>query len=136
MVKRVVALILSIVGMLGYSRTVSGEPSADTKLWGAISASAWKNVPVTQGRVATENDVQQGRAVFYVATGSTPIIMELPVAAILKEDNNSKGIPVIVIQAEQIGEQETVGYRLVAGGNGVCTLRELELLDAPDDRFN
>jgi len=43
---------------------------------------------------------------------------------------------VIVIQAEVGDDGEVfIGARPIAGGNMVCTLREVELVAEPDERF-
>ena len=106
-------------------------------LWGAVDVSNWKELPVVKSRSATEEDVANGRAVFHVPVGddyqpSTPAEFELPSPAVLV----STGQPVFAIQAEEVNGKIAVGYRQVSGGNGLCMVDELELLDAPDDRFS
>lgn len=105
-------------------------------LWEAIDVSDWRQLPVTKSRCATEEDVAEGRAVFHVPVGeeyepSVPAAIELPRPAILLSETQ----PVFVIQAEKVNGRTAVGYRPLSGGNGLCMLDELELLDAPDDRF-
>ncbi len=109
---------------------------AEDKLWGPIDMRSWKSTPCVSGRLATEQDVKEGRATFYIAGDKAtlkPIAMSLPACAILREEK--KETPVIVIQAEETPKSKTVGVRFLAGGNGVCTLEELEFLVAPDARF-
>jgi hypothetical protein len=53
--------------------------------------------------------------------------MELPCCAIQHLDSG-EALPVIVIQAERIPAGIMLGVRLLAGGNGVCMLSEVELL--------
>jgi len=38
----------------------------------------WRDVSFTSGRVATEQDVKDGKAVFYIPSGSEPYETELP----------------------------------------------------------
>jgi hypothetical protein len=94
-----------------------------------------------RGRVATEDDANGGRAVFYINLSegqeSRPVDLDLPRCAILHEEGEDD-IPVIVIQAEE-GNNGTVqllaGYRPLTGGSGICMLNQLELLPEPDHRF-
>jgi hypothetical protein len=112
-------------------------------LWGPIAIASWRATPCIRGRVATETDVKDGKAIFYfdLSKGqeSSPFDLALPCCSILHGENERE-IPVIVIQAEtSISNANQVknfaGYRLVAGGTGICLLHELELLDEPDGRF-
>jgi hypothetical protein len=97
---------------------------------------SWMSTPCVSGRIASETDVKEGRAAFYIeGERSTlkPIALSLPACAILREEK--KVTPVILIQAEQTPKSKTIGFRFLGGGNGVCTLEELEILMAPDERF-
>ena len=113
----------------------------DTNLWGPIERKAWRTVPCLTGRVATELDVKAGHAVFYSPAGpeyvsNTPYPMALPAPAILQPgDGEPEPLPVIVIQAEQGPHSVLIGFRPLRGGNGICTLADVELLDEPDHRF-
>ena len=95
----------------------------------------WRDTPCTADRVAQEEDVREGRAVFYVNGPSEPVEMALPHGALLR-DEDGQVVPVIVIRAESTNCGEVVGYRPLKGGNGVCAPNELELLDRPDSRFH
>ncbi len=89
------------------------------------------------GRPATEVDVREGRAVFFVdGTPSISHEMKLPMCAVLKDRDTGQENPVVIIQAEVASRGEiVVGFRYLHGGNGVATLPELELLDGPTDAF-
>jgi hypothetical protein len=111
------------------------------ELWGPVDVREWRKVPHVAGRLATESDVKIGRAVFYSPVGpqyaaNRPHVMPLPLPAILRTPEDPIPVPVIVIQAEQGPQAVLAGYRPITGGNGVCTLEELELLDEPDSRFS
>jgi hypothetical protein len=85
-------------------------------------------------------DVKAGIAVFYSPTGpqfipNEPYFTELPAPAILREGGAGEPTPVILIQAEQGPNGVIVGYRHLGGGNGLCTLEELEILPNRDSRF-
>lgn len=66
---------------------------------------------------------------------SQPIDLHIPRCAIHTDQQTGKKTPVIVVQAEDVGGIKTIGYRYMSGGEGVCLLSKLELLDGPDDRF-
>ena len=119
---------------------MSGKPGSfmEQDLWGEIDIADWRSVPCIHRRLASEADVNEGRAVFFLSDpnglGASPVDMSLPRPAILREENGGE-IPVILIQSEEGGGKIYAGYRFLDGGNGVCHLEELELLDEPDDRF-
>jgi hypothetical protein len=94
-------------------------------LWGPIDASEWHEVPALSGRVATEEDVRRGTAAFFIEGESTPHPMPLPFCAIQTLEDGQR-VRVVVIQAEACSGV-IVGVRYLNGGNGVCTLEELEL---------
>jgi hypothetical protein len=96
----------------------------------------WRETPCLTGRAATQEDVGAGRAVF-AASGaeSKPIDLKLPRCAIHTDQQTGKKTPVIVVQAEDVRGNKTIGFRFLSGAQGVCLLFELELLDGPDDRF-
>jgi hypothetical protein len=48
---------------------------------------------------------------------------------------SKKATAVILVQAEEMPKVKTIGFRFLSGGNGVCTLAELEILKGPDERF-
>lgn len=105
--------------------------------WGAITFDAWQSTPCVIGRRATESDVRDGRAVFFVIEDSTEAIdTGLPRCALLREEGGS-AVPVVIIQVEKSNLDGTVlvGYRPLSGSNGICTLAELELLDRPNELF-
>jgi hypothetical protein len=104
-------------------------------LWGTVDVERWQQTPCLRGRVAVEQDVKDGRAVFYLQ-GDEPVVhvdIGLPHCAILLE--GGQRIPVIIIQSERIGDKHAFGYRPLSGGNGVCLPFEVELLEQPDETF-
>ena len=92
------------------------------------------------GKVATEDDVRFGRAVFCLAKDSKSVAslssMALPTPALLKpEDQNAPRIPILVIQVEVSDGMTLVGYRYLNGGNGICSLPEVQLVGEDDPRW-
>jgi len=102
--------------------------------WGAFEIQAWRDLAHVSGRLGTETDVKEGRAVFYLAGGeepATPYDMRLPVCAIHR-DETGESLPVVIVQAERSGDRVLVGFRYPSGGNGIATLDEMELFDPGD----
>lgn len=98
--------------------------------WGAINEDDWRDVPHVTGRLATEDDVREGRAVFYLdgAEGAQPGQVPIPSLALLRDEDGNGTTTVVVIQAEIFRDECTVGYRPLEGGNGICLLEEITLL--------
>jgi len=105
-------------------------------LWGAIEMSQWQQTPHLSGRVAVEQDVKDGRAVFYLKDaqeiGAAYADIGLPRCGILL----GTGTPIIIIQSERLDEKHRIGYRPLSGGNGICLISEVQLLKEPDERFH
>lgn len=106
-------------------------------LWGPIDISKWEQTPFLSGRVATEEDVKKGVAVFYISESDDlkPIDIALPSCAILIDQEENKETPVIIIQAEKSQGQEIIGYRFISGGNGISSRDELIFLEKPNEAF-
>jgi hypothetical protein len=107
-------------------------------IWGEINIEGWRQTPFLVGRLASEEDVQAGRAVFFAVDPSEheakPFGLGLPRCALLRDDEGGLS-PVVVIQAEDLREKVLIGYRPLTGGSGICTINELVLLDGPDGHF-
>jgi len=107
-------------------------------LWGPIDMAKWRDTPCISGRLGDEKDVKEGRAVFYISGDRAelkPIKISLPACAIWNDSQSKKATPVILVQAEETPKMKAVGFRFLSGGNGVCTIAELEILKGPDQRF-
>lgn len=116
----------------------SDSPNLQSRLWGPIDMRKWRETPCVSGRLATEKDVKEGRATFYVSgdpSDSRPLKIPLPACAVHHDTESGKATPVILIQAEETPKIKAVGYRFLRGGNGACTISELEILEEPDNRF-
>jgi len=105
-------------------------------MWEAIEIEEWKDVPFISDRVATEEDVKEGKAVFYIPSGSEPYETELPLFALQTEEDTNEKVPCVVIQIEITSEGTMVGVRYIEGGNGVGTANEFEFYSEIPSEFN
>lgn len=103
--------------------------------WGPVDPEVWRDVPYIEGRAATEADVVDGRAVFYISGGGSRFVsgIELPALADLRlEDGTTERVIVIQIEGDPSKDSVVaVGYRTFEGGNGVAMLDEFEFVDLP-----
>lgn len=104
-------------------------------MWDSFEVKDWAQLPCISGRVATEKDIESGIAVFAIPEGSFACEAILPTCVIQVDEETNERIPAVAIQAEQVGELVYLGLRYLGGGNGVCELDEVELLDEPNDEF-
>jgi hypothetical protein len=93
----------------------------------------WPPLPKKEflsGRAATKVDVNSGRAAFVAMLDEKPIGKPLPIKIpqYAFHLDNGKKTPVIIIQAEQMGDKKYVGARLLDGKELVGFLDEFELL--------
>lgn len=97
----------------------------------SIDIQNWMNVPFVKGRLATEEDVEEGRAIFKrEGKGHYPIDMEIPSLAYLTDVRTQKKNMVVIIQAEMTDGTKFIGFRaLNGGGHGICQLEDLELIE-------
>jgi hypothetical protein len=61
--------------------------------------------------------------------------LHVPTLAFWRDEADGQRRLVVVIQAEQIGNDCLVGFRFFEGGNGVCTFEEIELIAESDSRL-
>jgi hypothetical protein len=109
----------------------------EAELWMTIDPSDWRNVPFIEGRPAQEEDVKCGRAVFYIEGAQSKATegISLPALARLKmEDGKSEKVIIIQVESSTKNDDVIAGYRTFAGGNGVATLRELEIIEVLNPR--
>ena len=105
-------------------------------MWEEIKIENWKCVPFTSGRVATDQDVEDGNAVFHIPSGSKPYETGLPLFAIQISEDESKRVPCVVIQVENCTEGTAVGVRYFEGGNGVGMANEFEFYNDIPEEFS
>ena len=103
-------------------------------MWEEVASKEWSSVPFISGRVATEEDVKEGRAVFYIKSGSEPNETKLPLFAV--QIDSERRLPCIVIQLENTKEGTIVGVRYLEGGNGIGKVEDFEFYSEPTDEFS
>ncbi len=97
-----------------------------------IDMNNWQKTPFIKGRIATERDVKEGRAIFYINAkekNHIPLNVTIPSLAYHNDQKNGVKTKVIVIQAEQTSEQKVAGIRYLDGSEGACLMEELEFVD-------
>ena len=104
-------------------------------MWEKIELKKWHEVPCITGRVATEEDIKNGIAVFTIPSGSKPYDIQLPLCAMQIDEKTSERIPCIAIQIEEADNEVFIGVRYLDGGNGVGTPEDIELYEEPNDDF-
>ncbi len=122
---------------------VSNEPSEPHRYGGwycpdnlngfpAVDIADWKDVPVVNGRMATQEETQNGTSLIHVDLekypNAKPLDMELPKLARYYCESSGKAEIVIVIQALNISNDAIVGFRYLNGGNGSARLNEVKFL--------
>jgi len=108
------------------------EENKSDELWGPVNPDNWKTVSFIKDRIAAEEDIQFGKAVFVVDSQGqehNPMNVPIPSLAYHIDQDTSEKTLVVIIQAEVVGNQQLVGMRYMNGGNGVCLLYELEIIE-------
>lgn len=98
----------------------------------AVDIKNWKNVPVVNGRMPTQEEAQNGTSLIFVDPEkyphAKPLDITLPKLARFYNHNSGKNELIIVIQASNISNDSIVGFRYLNGGNGSARLDEIQLL--------
>lgn len=105
-------------------------------MWDEINLDNWEDVPSISGRVATEEDIANGIAVFAIPSGSQAYNVKLPLCAVQIDSETNERVPCIAIQIEEADNGIFIGVRYLNGGNGVVTSEEIELYEQPNEDFN
>lgn len=98
----------------------------------SININNWKNTPHVKGRLATLDDVKQGRAI-YVSSGYKkyiPVNLKIPFIACLIDARTERKDTIVVIQAHKIDGGIYTGYRTFHGtGEGTSLLKNLIIIN-------
>ena len=93
----------------------------------AVDINNWENVPVVNGRMATEEETQNGTSLIYVDLekypNAKPLDIKMPKLARYFNRNSGKEEIIIVIQALNVSNDSVVGFRYLNGGNGSAYLK-------------
>jgi len=98
----------------------------------AVDILDWNDVPVVNGRMATQEETQNGTSLIFVDAekhpDARPLDMKMPRLARFFNVQSDKNELVIVIQALAISNDSIVGFRYLNGGNGSARFNEVTLL--------
>ena len=108
-----------LAGLLGF-----GSVAASNAVWPDLPHSGF-----IAGRLATKDDFKRGNAVFWIeGAGNKVLHLQIP-QYVLWRDEKGKERPMILVQAERVGNgTEVVGLRDFNGNETVATLAEVKLL--------
>lgn len=101
-----------------------------------INAQNWFKLPVIQNRLATQEDVDAGEAVFFLnpELGVASVInLNLPQCAYYHDENDNR-IPVILVQAEKFEDEHIVGMVKLDGSKLVGMASQVEIMK-PEEFF-
>ena len=97
-----------------------------------VDIANWKNVPVINGRMATEEETKSEASLIYVDMEKFPnaktLDLTMPQLATFESPYTDREEIIIVIQALNIYNDSVVGFRYLNGGNGSARLGEVKLL--------
>ena len=75
-------------------------------LWGPINPEHWKEIYYMIDKLATEKDVKEGRATFFLENldeiPARPSDIKIPVLAIWTVEDEMENQPVVIIQANRV----------------------------------
>jgi len=98
----------------------------------AVNLKEWKNVPVINGRLPTEEEAKSEKSLIFVDTKKYPTAkamdIELPKLAKFYNHHSKKTEIIIVIQAIEIQKDSIVGFRYLNGGNGSAHYKEVTFI--------
>lgn len=98
----------------------------------AVDINDWKDVPVVNGRMATQQETQNGTSLIYVDLekypNAKPLEIEMPKLARFYNEYSKKEEIIIVIQAIKVSNDSIVGFRYLNGGNGSAQLNDVAFL--------
>ena len=124
------SIVLVVVLLVSACHPMSIEEPKN--LWGPIGIGDWQSTAATSDKVAGEEDVKAGRAVFYIDGASEQHQMPIPSLARLIS-SEPPGELVVIIQAESTDQGIVLGVRPLSGGNAVIALEEVEVLQSDEE---
>ncbi len=98
----------------------------------AVDLKDWKNVPVINGRLPTEEEAKSEKSLIFVDTKAYPdakaMDIKLPKLAKYYNDYSKKTEVIIVIQAIEVEKDSIVGFRYLNGGNGSAHYKDVTFI--------
>lgn len=98
----------------------------------AVDLKDWKNVPVINGRLPTEEETKSEKSLIFVDTKTYPdakaMDIKLPKLAKFYNDYTKKTEVIIVIQAIEVEKDSIVGFRYLNGGNGSAHYKDVTFI--------
>lgn len=114
--------------------------SSSIDLWGPLGMNDWQKVSFINNQIATEEDVKIGKAVFYIKKEENidhkPLNIQIPSLVFQLDQETGEKTLAIIIQAEKVNEEDLVGLRYFDGGNGICSLHEVEFIKGDIETHN
>lgn len=98
----------------------------------AVDINSWKDVPVVNDRLPSEEEARNGSSLIFVDTVQYPdakvLDIEMPKLARFYNENAQREDLIIVIQAFNVGTDSIIGFRYLNGGNGSARISEADFL--------
>jgi len=102
-----------------------------------VDIADWKNVPVVNGRMPTQEETHNGTSLIFVDAEKYPdakaLDITMPKLAKFYNNSSRREELIIVIQAINVANDSIVGFRYLNGGNGSARLNEVRFL--PDNEI-
>jgi len=97
-----------------------------------VDFSDWADVPVVNGRMATQEDTWNGSSLMFIDMAkypdAKPMDITTPKLARYFNEYSQNDELIIVIQAVTVENDSVVGFRYINGGNGSARFNEVEFL--------
>jgi len=97
-----------------------------------VDFSNWADVPVVNGRMATQEDTWNGSSLMFIDMAkypdAKPMDITTPKLARYYNEYSQNDELIIVIQAVTVENDSVVGFRYINGGNGSARFNEVEFL--------
>ena len=101
-----------------------------------VDFSDWVDVPVVNGRMATQEDTRNGSSLMFIDMAkypdAKPMDITTPKLARYYNEYTQNDELIIVIHAVTVENDSVVGFRYINGGNGSARFHEVDFLTDPE----
>jgi len=101
-----------------------------------VDFSDWADVPVVNGRMATQEETRNGSSLMFIDMekypDAKPMDITTPKLARYYNEYTQNDELIIVIQAVTVENDSVVGFRYINGGNGSARFHEVDFLTDPE----